>query len=121
MLMTNYLGNREGCQCPHNRHRRGLEEIYSWTIKWRMKINFEKTEICLFTKLTNSTDGSQPEVTLQQKKVKYNHTPKLLGVVLDESLNFQTHISKVEQKANKAISTLRQVIYVTYVDCYAIV
>ena len=30
-------------------------------------------------------------------------------MTLDESLSFQPHISKVEQKANKAISSLRQV------------
>ena len=93
-----------------------LKKIYRWTLKWRMKINIEKTEICLFTKQPDTADGERPEVTLQEKKIKYNPTPKLLGVILDETLNFQSHISKVEQKANKAVSTLRQVKYVENID-----
>ena len=89
-----------------------MSKIYSWTVKWRMKINIAKTKICLFTKQPDSINGSDIEISLQQQKLRYNHTPKLLGIVLDESLNFQTHITKVEQKASKPINTLRQVKYV---------
>ena len=46
------------------------------------------------------------KVTINQEEIKYNKTPKILGVTLDESLNFQSHISKEEQKANKALSSL---------------
>ena len=60
-----------------------LRKIYSWTLKWRMKINICKTEICLFNKKPDHTDGTKPEVILQDKTIKYNPTPKLLEVVLD--------------------------------------
>ena len=93
-----------------------LRKIYEWTLKWRMKINISKTEICLFTEKPDHTDGTQPEVILQDMKIKYNSTPKLLGVVLDESLNFNKHISNVEQKANKAVNTLRQVKHVEKIN-----
>ena len=89
-----------------------LSKIYSWAVKWRMKINITKTEICLFTKQPDSINGSDIKISLQQQKLKYNHNPKLLGIILDESLNFQNHITKVEQKVSKSISTLRQVKYV---------
>ena len=97
-------------------NKEDLNRIYKWTLKWRMKINISKTEICLFTKLIDHTDTSKPEITLQDMKIKCNPTPKLLGVVLDETLNFQKHISNVEQKANKAIGTLRQVKYVENIN-----
>lgn len=86
-----------------------LKKIYKWTLKWRMKINIDKTEICRLTKHPDHADGNRLEVTLRGKSIKYNPTPKLLGVVQDKTLNFKSHISKVEQKANKAINTLRQV------------
>ena len=70
----------------------------------------------LHQKKKDHTDGTPPEVILQEMKIKYNSTPKLLGVVLDESLNFQKHIFNVEQKANKAVSTLRQVKYVEKIN-----
>ena len=93
-----------------------LKRIYTWTLKWRMKLNISKTEICLFTKMIDQTDSPKPEVTLLDMKIKYNSTPKLLGVVLDETLNFQKHICNIEQKANKAIGTLRQVKYVENIN-----
>ena len=52
----------------------------------------------------------------RRRKSNTNPTPKLLGVILDETLNFQSHISKVEQKANIAVSTLRQVKYVENIE-----
>ena len=93
-----------------------LEKIYSWTRKWRMKINIEKTEICLFTKETDTPAKDEIKVTINQEEIKYNKTPKILGVTLDESLNFQSHISKVEQKANKALSSLKQVKFVENIN-----
>ena len=84
--------------------------------QWRMKINIRKTEICLFTKQPEQAERTRPEVKLQEKKINYNPTPKLLGVVLDETLNFHNHISKVERKANRAMRTLRQIKYVENID-----
>ena len=81
-----------------------------------MKINIEKTEICLFTKESETTDKTELEISLNQQKIKYNSTPNILGVFLDESLSFQPHVSKVEQKVNKAISSLRQVKYVENIN-----
>ena len=95
-----------------------LRKIYSWTAKWRMKINIEKTEICPFTKEAETTDKDDLEISLNQQKIKYNSTPKILGVTLDESLSFQPHITKVEQKA---ISSLRQVKYVENINTQKLV
>ena len=81
-----------------------------------MKINIEKTEICLFTKETDTPAKDEIKVTINQEEIKYNKTPKILGVTPDESLNFQSHISKIEQKANKALSSLKQVKFVENIN-----
>ena len=41
--------------------------------------------------------------------VKYNPNPKILGITLDEQLNFQEHVDKTEKKASIALSILREV------------
>ncbi|MEW8544970.1 MAG: reverse transcriptase domain-containing protein [Candidatus Thiodiazotropha sp.] len=89
-----------------------LQKIFEWTLKWRMKLSPEKTEICLFSRGNNNTDPSQIHVQLNGNDIKYNSSPKVLGLHLDESLTFQNHIIKTEQKANKVIGVLRQVKHV---------
>ena len=43
------------------------------------------------------------------KEFERADSPKLLGVILDEKLNFQKHIDAVERKANKAAASLAKV------------
>ena len=81
-----------------------------------MKINIEKTEICLFMKETDTQAKDKIEVTLNQQEIKYNKTPKILGVIFDESLNFQSHTSKEKQKANKALSSLKEVKFIENIN-----
>lgn len=89
-----------------------LLKLLERTQKWRMKISPEKTEICLFSRGSFNADNTPPHVQLDGTDIKYNSNPKILGLHLDESLSFQTHITKTEQKANKAIGVLRQIKHV---------
>ena len=36
------------------------------------------------------------------ENLKYNPNPKLLGITLDEQLNFQEHVNMTEKKASRA-------------------
>ena len=40
---------------------------------------------------------------------KYNPTPRLLGIILDEKIKFDDHIMHVERKANNAIHIIREI------------
>jgi hypothetical protein len=84
-----------------------LAVVLQWAREWRLKINAEKTESCLFGRRV--ADTPRPQVTMGDSPIPYNPTPCLLGVVLDEELKFHQHIDKVEAKANRALSALRAV------------
>ena len=43
------------------------------------------------------------------ENLKYNPNPKLLGITLDEQLNFQEHVNMTEKKASRAIQIIREV------------
>jgi hypothetical protein len=58
-----------------------------------------------------------PEVHMDNKVLPYNANPRVLGAFLDEELNFDHHIDKTEQKANKALSLLRAVKETEKVNC----
>ena len=40
---------------------------------------------------------------------KYDPTPRLLGIILDEKIKFDTHIMHVERKANNSIHIIREI------------
>ena len=61
-----------------------------------MQISLPKTEVTLFSQ--NNTDNLEPVVTVDNHVLQYNKTPKLLGVHLDEKLNFRKHIEVVSHK-----------------------
>ena len=89
-----------------------LHKLLAWTLKWRMKLSPEKTELCLFSRGNFNADIPTFKVHVNGKDIAYNPNPKVLGLHLDESLNFPNHIKKTEQKANKAIGLLRQIKHV---------
>ena len=93
-----------------------LHKLLQNTLKWRMNISIAKTEICLFTRSNLDVDSSSLKVQLNGKDIPYNPNPKILGLHLDESLTFQNHIKRTEQKANKVIGVLRQIKHVEKIN-----
>ena len=78
-----------------------------------MQISLPKTEVTLFSQnntdnqeTCNQTyisivDNQEPVVAVNNHVLQYNKSPKLLGVYLDEKLNFRKQIEVVSYKANK--------------------
>lgn len=71
-----------------------INKAIEWILKWRMDINLEKTEICLFSK--RKIDNHNEEIMGNQ--LKYNPKPKLLGAILDEKMTFRSHIEYTEKR-----------------------
>ena len=46
---------------------------------------------------------------IKSLNLKYNSNPKLLGITLDEELNFQEHVNMTEKKASRALQIIREV------------
>ena len=86
-----------------------------------MKLSAEKTEICLFSRGNTNDVSLTLKVNLKGKEISYNPNPKVLGLYLDESLNFQNHIKRTEQKANKAVGILRQIKHVEKISTFKLV
>jgi hypothetical protein len=72
-----------------------------WSRKWRININADKTEYSIFSRLKQHPGHTI--LKLNNKILKYNRNPKLLGVTLDEKLNFGQHILNIEKKAGNSL------------------
>ena len=76
-----------------------LHKLLLNTLKWRMNISIEKTEICLFTRSNLDVDNSSLKVQLNGMDIPYNPNPEIFGLHLDELLTFQNHIkNRTESK-----------------------
>ena len=84
-----------------------INEIMEWSRKWRININADKTEYCIFSRLKQHPGHTI--LKLNNKILKYNRNPKLLGVTLDEKLNFGQHIQNIERKAGNSLQMLREI------------
>ena len=85
-------------------------KILIWCKKWRMKLSLGITEVTLFhAKGTCESAEKECVCKADGKELQYNPHPKILGITLDEQLNFQEHINKTEKKASVALRILREV------------
>ena len=84
-----------------------INEIMEWSRKWRININADKTEYCIFSSLKQPPGHAI--LKLNYTTLKYDRNPKLLGVTLDEKLNFGQHILNIERKAGNSLGILRLV------------
>ena len=94
-----------------------LEELKSdfrhvcmWASRWRIKLSILKTEFCIFSLDKQVLEEARNYIfEIDGQKVKYNPTPKILGVTLDEKLKFEMHTEQLERKASKTMALLRKV------------
>ena len=79
-----------------------VEKILLWCNKWRMKLSLSKTEVTVFhTKDTCDRLDKEGLCKVNGKELQYNPCPKILGITLDEQLNFQEHVTRTERKASR--------------------
>ena len=85
-----------------------IGRFQSWADRWRMKISYIKTEVTMFS--VRPLAFNKELFKVRSCVSSYNPTPKILGVSLDEKLNFQAHVANTEKQAIKAlIAIIREV------------
>lgn len=82
---------------------RSLDSITKWLIQSGMKVNNEKTELCLFYK----NDVAPINLTIQNVIVRSKTSINILGVEFDSKLQWGKHVAKVIEKANKALNAIK--------------
>ena len=82
-----------------------LERVRLWAWQWKMHFNAEKTEEIIFS--TKMNKPNHPVLMFGGNEVVKKTDHKHLGIVLDEKLNFQAHITEAISKARRGIGLIR--------------
>ena len=95
-----------------NRANRRVQECMHKVVEWseakKMSINVEKSEITFFSNDPHEAKW-RPSVNALEKEVPYNPNPKFLGVHLDRTLSFASHVKYVTDKVksrNRMLASL---------------
>jgi hypothetical protein len=84
-----------------------MPNLISWLRANRLSLNIKKTHIMVFGKIPDSSKR-KVEVEIDGYKLDVVDNTKFLGLVLDNSLNWKSHISYITQKLAKSIGILSQ-------------
>lgn len=93
--------------CVTRRLVKGFKKIRDFYAEWRIKINGTKTEFIMFSKSPKLRKRmKKKEIEIDGVKFNWKNSVKYLGVHLNQTLNFKTHIEAVIRSAKKIMSIL---------------
>lgn len=76
---------------------RDLSIISEYCKQWRLKPSSAKTEVCCFH-LNNREARKELKIQFEGVTLNHNHFPKYLGITLDRTLSYKSHLSNTAQK-----------------------
>lgn len=81
------------------------DEIIKYYQSWRLKLNYNKTQSAFFTKRRARRYLPDQDIVVNNININWSNSVKYLGVTLDPSLTFKTHIQNTADKINNCIRT----------------
>ena len=90
-------------QTAINEMENKLTLITEWLKGSGLKVNEQKTELCLFYR----KDTPQIEINLNNVTIQSETVMNVLGVLFDSKLTWSNHVSKQINKANKALHAIK--------------
>ncbi len=85
--------------------QKDLDIISKWCSDWGFYINLEKTTGIIFT--NKHIDPNSIILTIQNKRIKFQNTCKMLGIFLDKGLTWKPHIDYLADKSKKSLNIMR--------------
>ena len=94
-----------GSSVPAIEHniQKSLNIISKWCQSWGFVINNEKTEAILFSIKRNL---NPPKLYINNKAINFKPSVKMLGMVIDNKLQWKEHIYNIKIKTDKSINIL---------------
>ena len=79
-----------------------LLSLCNWCNKWRLVMNckIDKTEIVIFTGKNNADSALPSSITVNSKNIRIVEKSKVLGLIIDNKLNFKDHSEMVLKQLN---------------------
>ena len=83
-----------------------LNILFGYFVKWKIKINAEKSQAIFFTRKRSSRNLPNSNLSINDTDIPWSNNVRYLGVFLDRTLTFNAHIVHIITKFNLAIKML---------------
>jgi len=83
-----------------------LSRVDSWLISNKLSVNFKKTS---YMTISNSSNVINIPIHLRNVRIAPCDHTKLLGVVVDNNLNFHRHVDHITSKLSRSIGVLNRI------------
>ena len=105
-IIPNYM-NKTTASSPNHQLNNALNELYKWSVKFKMKINYSKSNIVLFHSIYN-TSTYKPYLPIHNYTI---HTTildnvdsyKYLGMIIHKHLNWTLHYNDIVLRAKQSL------------------
>jgi hypothetical protein len=84
-----------------------LERLNQYFQRWRLQPNPSKTESCVFHLSTHHANRTL-DIQFAAMQIQHVEHHKYLGVTLDRSLTYNTHLSKTAKKVAACVNLVRK-------------
>lgn len=85
-----------------------VDIVVNWSKDWKLNLNGSKSEVSFFSNKGNDKRWT-PTITIGGQAIRYEETPRLLGVILDRKLVFADQVNSVIARVTQKSSMLRAV------------
>ena len=98
-------------QTVNDQLQKECQNVESWCTGNRMVVNVEKTKSMIVASQQNLRNSSDPtlNITIQSKQILNVPNEKLLGVQIDQNLNWNHQVKNVKRTVNFKIAVLRRI------------
>ena len=83
-----------------------LEKVYIWLCANKLSLNIKKTKYILFHNPQKSTDNALFRIKIINTEIERVSTFNFLGVIIDEHLNWKSHIDSICSTLSRTIGIL---------------
>jgi len=90
-----------------SRLQQSIDEFQSWCKSWKLQLQPTKTELIHFSIHPRKKYKNPVTVKVENTIIKPLDSTRYLGVIIDKTLNWRTHIHHIESKIASRISLLR--------------
>ena len=86
-----------------------LQTITAWGLRWQVQLAHDKTQVMLVSRRRSPPPIPIPPILLEGKVLSLKQSVSVLGVDVDNTLSFTSHVRKTAAKAAGRLSCVRRV------------
>ena len=86
--------------------QRNLDKLASWCVKWRIKLNPERTKVIIFSQ-SQTAIRAEPALSLYGDLLSYYPHIKFLGITFDNRITFTEHFEEILERRNQKFHRLK--------------